>query len=57
MDGGRTSNRWTLLVARVYHRLSRQRCSHGGLRMAYVVYPAGDLWHIAERRQDVVHGK
>lgn len=26
-----------------------------GLRIAYVVDPAGVLWHIAERRPDVIH--
>ena len=28
-----------------------------GLRIAYVVDPAGVLWHIAERRDDVIHDK
>ena len=28
-----------------------------GLRIAYVVDPAGVLWHIAERRDDVLHDK
>lgn len=28
-----------------------------GLRIAYVVDPAGVLWHIAERRDGVVHDK
>jgi uncharacterized glyoxalase superfamily protein PhnB len=28
-----------------------------GLRIAYVVDPAGVLWHIAERRPDVIHDK
>lgn len=28
-----------------------------GLRIAYVVDPSGVLWHIAERRDDVIHDK
>ena len=28
-----------------------------GLRIAYLVDPAGVLWHIAERRKDVIHDK
>ncbi len=28
-----------------------------GLRIAYVVDPAGVLWHIAERREDVIHDR
>jgi predicted enzyme related to lactoylglutathione lyase len=28
-----------------------------GLRIAYVVDPSGVLWHIAERRADVIHDK
>ena len=28
-----------------------------GLRIAYVVDPAGVLWHIAERRDDVIYDK
>jgi uncharacterized glyoxalase superfamily protein PhnB len=26
-----------------------------GLRVAYVIDPAGVLWHIAERREGVIH--
>lgn len=28
-----------------------------GLRIAYVVDPAGVLWHVAQRRDDIIHDK
>lgn len=28
-----------------------------GLRIAYIVDPAGVLWHVAQRREDVIHDK
>lgn len=28
-----------------------------GLRVAYVVDPSGVLWHIAQRREDVIHDR
>ena len=28
-----------------------------GLRIAYVVDPAGVLWHVAQRRENVIHDK